>query len=82
MHHPGIGHVVVDGLFHLLLAIGRVDGLGGSLRDVAGAIELGTLAAVPQGIQRVALCTVQGDGGQFLGNYGVAAACTCESRSF
>ena len=32
----------------MLLALGRIDGLGGALGDVGGAVELRALAAVPQ----------------------------------
>ena len=46
-HVGGILHIVVNGLLHLLLALGRVDGLGSALGDVAGAVELGTLSAQP-----------------------------------
>ena len=54
-HHAGVVHVVVDGLLNLRLALGGVDGLGSPLGDVAGAVELGTLAAQPELVERNAL---------------------------
>ena len=51
-HPGGILHVVVNGLLNLLLALGRVDGLGSTLADIAGTIELGTLTTQPQLVQR------------------------------
>ena len=50
-HMGGILHIIVDGSLDLSLALGRVDGLCGTLADVAGAVELGALAATPQLVQ-------------------------------
>ena len=33
-HHGGVGHVVIYHLFHLLLALGRIGGLGCLLADI------------------------------------------------
>ena len=43
-HLRSVLHVVVDGGLDLLLTLGRVYGLGGTLTDIAAAVELGTLA--------------------------------------
>ena len=72
-HTGGVLHVVVDGLLHLLLALGRVDGLGGALGDIAGAVELGTLAAEPELVEGDALA-LEGADADVLGDDGVAAA--------
>ena len=50
-HQLGVLHVVADGGAYLLLALGGVDSLCGTLADVAGAVELGALAAAPQLVQ-------------------------------
>ena len=74
----GILHIVVDGCLHLFLALRGVDGFGSTLADIAGTIELGALAAVPDRIQchflaGQCLCL------QFLWNDGVTAAHTSET---
>ena len=51
----GVLHIVTDGLTHLLSALWRIDGRSRPLGDVAGAVELRRLSAVPQGIERNAL---------------------------
>ena len=50
-HQLGVLHVVADGGAYLLLALGCIDSLCGTLADVAGAIELGALATAPQLVQ-------------------------------
>ena len=77
-HVGSILHVVVDGLLHLLLSFGRVNGLGSSLRDVAGAVELGTLAAQPQLVERDSF-TLKSSHANFLRNNGIATANARES---
>ena len=77
-HLFGVLHVVVDGGLDLLLALGRIDGLGGTLTDIAAAIELGTLATQPQLVERYALALESADG-NFLRNDGIAAADTREA---
>ena len=54
-HAVGIVHIVVDGLLDLLFALGSIDGLSSTLRDITRAIELRTLTAQPQLVQRDAL---------------------------
>ena len=49
-HEVGILHIVVDGCLYLFLALRGVDGFGSTLADIAGTIELGALAAVPDRI--------------------------------
>ena len=76
----GILHIVVDGCLHLFLALRGVDGFGSTLADIAGTIELGALAAVPDRIQchflaGQCLCL------QFLWNDGVTAAHASETGS-
>ena len=71
-HRTGVFHIVGDGFLHLCPAFGRIDRLGTTLGDVAGAVELGALAPVPQGIERDAL-VIEGSGGHFLGHHGIAA---------
>ena len=77
-HLRGVLHVVVDGGLDLLLTFGRVDGLGGTLRDIAAAIELGTLATQPQLVERYALA-LEGADGDPLRHDGIAAADTREA---
>ena len=72
-HVAGVVHVVSDGLAYLLLAFGGIYGLGGTLGDVACAVELGALAAVPHRVELLAVVY------QFFGDYGVAAAYSCEA---
>ena len=77
--HPlGIVHVVVNGGADLLLAFRGVDGLGSTLADVTGAVELGTLTTIPQWIERYALASECGSG-EVLGHNGVATTDACEA---
>ena len=46
-HLLGVLHIIVDGSLYLLLTLWRIDGLSRTLTDIAGTIELRTLAAVP-----------------------------------
>ena len=46
-HDAGVLHVIVDGGPHLCFPFGGIDGFRSALGDVARAIELGALAAVP-----------------------------------
>ena len=72
-HFGSVLHVVVDGGFYLSLALGRVYSGGGALGDVAGAVELRTLAAQPELVEGDALALEGGDA-DVLGDDGVAAA--------
>ena len=78
VHDFCVGHIIVDNLLHLLAASSAVGRFGSLLADVAGAVELGALAAVPQMVQRDALAR-QGGGGKFLGNNRVATSHTSET---
>ena len=77
-HVVGVLHIVGDGGLHLLLALGGVDGFGCALTDVAGTIELGALATVPDGVECYFLAT-QRLGLQFFGHDGVTASHTREA---
>ena len=75
-HEVGILHIVIDGCLYLFLTFWGVDGFGSTLADIAGTIELGALAAVPDRVQRhfftgQCLCL------QFLRNDGVTTTHTC-----
>ena len=74
----GVLHIVGDGGLHLFLALGGVDGFGCPLTDVAGAIELGALATVPDGVERHFVAT-QRLRLQLFGHDGVAASHTREA---
>ena len=80
-HLLGVLHVVVDGGLDLLLALWRVDSLGGSLTDITTAIELGTLTAQPQLVERYAFA-LKGTDGDLFWNNGIAATYTRESCRF
>ena len=72
-HLLGILHVVVDGSLDLSLALWRVDGLGGTLADIAATVEFRTLATQPQLVERDAL-TLEGADGDLFRHDGIAAA--------
>ena len=74
-------HVVIDGGLNLLLTLGGVDSLGSTLRNVAGTIKLGTLAAVPQWVKWYALAIESGCR-NLLRHDGVAAAHTGKACRF
>ena len=77
-HLLGVLHVIVDGGLNLLLALWRIDGLGGTLRYIAAAIELGTLATQPELVERYALA-LEGADGHLFRHDGITAADTCET---
>ena len=47
-HHLGVLLVIGNGIQDLLVAFGSEHGFGGPLGDIAGAVELAALAALPQ----------------------------------
>ena len=77
-HLLGILHVIVDGCFDLSLALWRVDGLGGTLGDIAATVEFRTLATQPQLVKRDAL-TLEGADGDLFRHDGIATANTGEA---
>ena len=58
-HDACVLHIVADGLLYLAFAFRGVYCLCGTLRDVAGAVELRALPAVPQVVEGYALVAVQ-----------------------
>ena len=78
LHHcgadeGGVGEIEVGHGLHLRLALGGVDGGGGLLHGVGDAVELGRVAAVPEGVNGVGVARrVVGHEG--LGHDGVGAA--------
>ncbi len=77
-HQLCIRHIIVDGSLYLCLAFWCIDGLSSALGDIAGTIELGTLAAVPQ-LGKVDAFALEGGYGELLGNDGIATTHTRES---
>ncbi len=77
-HLRGVLHIVINGSLDLLFALGCVDGLGGTLTDIAAAIELGALATQPQLVERDALA-LEGADGDLFRHDGIAAADTRET---
>jgi len=69
----GVLEVEVDNSLGLRLSLGRVDRFGTALRDVAAAVELGRLAARPEGahLDGLAVCGVSRE---FFGDDRIAAA--------
>ena len=72
-HVAGIFHVVADGSTYLLLTVWSVDGFGSTLGDVTGAIEFGTLATIPEGVQGNTLAGKCGSR-EVFGYNGIAAS--------
>ena len=64
-HALSVVHIIIDGGLDLLLTLRSINGLSSSLRDIARAIELRTLAAQPQLVQGDAF-TLEGGDSHFL----------------
>ena len=79
-HDTRVLHIIVDSGAYLSLAFFGVDSLGCTLLDVACAIELGTLAAVPQRIESNTFAT-RSAGCDLARHYRIATADASESCS-
>ena len=78
-HYACVLHIIIYGFAHLLFTLLTIYSLGSTLGNVACAVELSTLAAVPQSVQGYPF-SVSGSSCNFLRYYCISAAHSGKSR--